>query len=124
MKWCHECNAVYEDSFSRCPACGTRLVPMQEYHEPASYGSEQQRESSYNRTRNHYQERSALRFIESAGSRITVNGEIADVSTQQLYQSKFTKVVRALFSGEPYQLSHTSFITIFRVEEHVDRGVS
>lgn len=122
MKWCPGCNAVYEDTFSRCPACGSGLEPILEHQ--AQTGYEQGRnERSSGRNREGYSEaNTADQFFESFGRKITVNGEIADVSTQQLYQSKFTKLVRALFSGEPYQLSHTSFITIFRVEERVDRG--
>lgn len=123
MKWCPNCNVAYEDGYSQCPACKARLEPMRgassEWREtPPNYypndsGSQYVHRPSGSEN---------YPFVEKSGRSIIVNGEVADLSTQQLYQSRFTKIVRALFSGEPYQLSHTSFITIFRVEEHVDRG--
>lgn len=121
MKWCPSCNAVYEDSFSRCPACGAQLEAMTE--QTASNANSGDTDFSTSYQPNHQsQSNQSGHFMDGAGSRVVVNGEIADVTTQQLYQSKFTKIVRALFSGEPYQLSHTTFITIFRVEEHTNRG--
>lgn len=118
MKWCTNCNAAFEDEYYRCPACGSRLesIDGEPFEEPGPtiYPDPEliQRRSNNNQPQ----------FLETVGSRVIVNGEIADLTTQQLYQSKFTKMVRAIFSGEPYQLSHTSFITVVRVEEHVNRG--
>lgn len=48
---------------------------------------------------------------------IIINGTVAETTTQQYYQSKLTKFINALFSGEPYQLGYTTFVTVSRIEE-------
>ena len=65
---------------------------------------------------------SAFTFEEKKGSHIILNGAVAESHTQQYYPSRLAKVLQAVFFGEPYQLSHTSFVTVFRVEEHVMQG--
>lgn len=118
MKRCSLCNAVYDDPYGLCPTCG---VPLNNITEGAGRLSESnapvQNLSPDYRNRQDTQT-STIPFYERSSSNHIFNGAVAEVSTQQFYQSKSTKVIRALFSGEPYQLSHTSYITILRIEEH------
>ncbi len=121
MKRCSLCNAVYDDSYGTCPTCGVRLNSLTEgadrlvnsnvtvHNVPLNNGNRQNAQST------------SIQFYERSGSTHIFNGALAEVSTQQYYQSKSTKLIRALFSGEPYQLSHTSYITILRIEEHALR---
>lgn len=126
MKRCGECNAIYEEQYDICPTCGEKL----EFYTQSSSGSgtrntyTQREEVPRSSTENpqHSAERSSYVFEQQDGANVIINGAVAEANTQQYYQSKFTKIIQALFSGEPYQLSHTSFVTIFRVEEHTLRG--
>lgn len=122
MKRCPECSAVYENTLDVCPTCGE---PLENYVATSNNNN-----GFHNRQsgRDIHQEAppsradSAYIFEEEQGRNIIINGSVAEANTQQYYQSRFTKIVQAIFSGEPYQLSHTSFMTIFRVEEHTTRG--
>ena len=125
MKRCNSCNAVYDDSHNICPTCGVRLTTLSGSEERIvqrsnqSYTQNNPGNSSSHVTSSRTEERDpAYRFMQSDGSYVTFNGAVAESNTQQFYQSKTTKFIRALFSSEPYQLSHTSYITVFRVEEH------
>ena len=127
MKRCPECNAVYEDSYDICPTCGDVLEPFSSGQRQSSQTYSRGEEADYERQ--HRDERrqdnpgsAAIPIAQSQGGRIIINGAVAESNTQQYYQSAFTKFFNALFSGEPYQLSHTTFVTLFRVEEHVLRG--
>lgn len=125
MKRCNSCNAVYDDSHNICPTCGVRLATMsgnderiaqRQSHTPADSACD--RTSTYGSHTTQPRSDPAYRFIEYDGSTVIFNGAVAEANTQQFYQSKFTKIIRALFSSEPYQLSHTSYLTVFRIEEH------
>lgn len=118
MKRCSLCNAVYDESHAICPTCGVRLNNIMEGtgRLPETNTPVQSLSPDY-RNRQDTQT-STIPFYERSGSNHIFNGAVAEASTQQYYQSKSTKVIRALFSGEPYQLSHTSYITILRIEEH------
>lgn len=127
MKRCEECNAVYEDSFDICPTCGSRLDPFTPETRRDSHWEENNNTGfDPNRSRhsanNSAQTNDSYTFERADGNRIIINGAVAESNTQQYYQSKLTKVLQALISGEPYQFSHTTFVTIFRVEEHTQRG--
>lgn len=127
MKRCEECNAVYEDSFDICPTCGGKLDDFNQGTRRES-SSAQNNYSDFNSGRVNHSETSYSQdsdsyiFEQNDGNKLIINGAIAESNTQQYYQSKFTKVLQALISGEPYQFSHTTFVTIFRVEEHTQRG--
>lgn len=121
MKRCPECYAFYEDDLDVCPTCGERLERHTGGGRTAgraeqSFAHEYQAAGETARTGDPYV------FEVSSGNSTVINGAVAEVSTQQYYQSKFTKFFQAVFSGEPYQLSHTSFVTLFRVEEHTTAG--
>lgn len=124
MKRCPECNAIYEDGLDVCPTCGERLETFRSTSRPQQRRTEPAPEPTY--IRDNFSERSqgsnTYTFEQVSGNRVVINGAVAESSTQQYYQSKLTKLFRALFSGEPYQLSHTTFVTIFRVEEHTTVG--
>lgn len=125
MKRCNMCGAVYDDSHNICPTCGVRLATLSSSEEriaqrnntPVNNESNDYR-SPYGSNTSPSQNDTTYRFIEYDGSTVVFNGAVAEANTQQYYQSKFTKIIRALFSSEPYQLSHTSYLTVFRVEEH------
>ena len=125
VKRCPECNAIYEDRIDVCPSCGEPLEPL-----GAAQGGRQTntaRPAWEEQTGNVFRGQNrnvnnAYVFEQRQGGSVVINGAVTESNTQQYYQSKFTKFFQAVFSGEPYQLSHTSFVTIFRVEEHVARG--
>lgn len=91
MRRCGVCNALCDDSYEVCVACGNPLT-----------ASEEPPEEPFSRQ----------------DSAVTVfHGTVVQADTRQYYQSGFTKVIRALFAGEPYQLGHTSHITVVRVAQ-------
>ena len=96
MKRCNSCGAVYDDSYDICVACGCRL----------SQETEGQK----------------CQFSERRGSATVFHGVVTQTQTRQYYQNGFAKVIRALFAGEPYQLGHTSNLTVVRVEERTGNG--
>lgn len=125
MKKCNSCNAVYDDSHNICPTCGVRLAALSgsdsrvaQRQNPPSVDTTFDIPNSYSGYTSRQSAEPAYRFIEYDGSTVIFNGAVAEANTQQFYQSKFTKIIRALFSSEPYQLSHTSYLTVFRIEEH------
>lgn len=121
MKRCSLCNAVYDDSYGTCPTCGVRLNSLTEAAEHLANSNVTVHSASLNNGSRQNAQASSIQFYERSGSTHIFNGALAEVSTQQYYQSKSTKLIRAVFSGEPYQLSHTSYITILRIEEHALR---
>ena len=132
MKRCGECNVIYEGTHDICPTCGDRLETVGTTSGGQSGASSSTRDTSSARdddsnrfrreARPEPQPRDEYTFEQTEGLSVVINGAVAEANTQQFYQSKLTKIVRAVFAGEPYQLSHTSFVTIFRVEEHARRG--
>lgn len=125
MKRCNSCNAVYDDSYNICPTCGVHLATLSEREEriaqrnnSTSNAGLYSDDTSFGHQTTQQHNQPAYRFVEQDGSTVVFNGAVAESSTQQFYQSKFTKIIRAVFSSEPYQLSHTSYLTVFRVEEH------
>ena len=121
MKKCPECCAIFEDSIDVCPTCGEQLenyVNSSKKEEKRKQEKPQVNDYINSRQRDN----NAYVFERNIGNDVEINGSVVESSTQQYYQSKFTKIVQALFSGEPYQLSHTTFVTVFRVEEHTTRG--
>lgn len=121
MKRCPECMAFYEDNLDVCPTCGERLEPWNGGNQPHNQGGSHPLHNVHG-ANGEDSSTNPYVFETTSGNNIIINGAVAEVSTQQYYQSKFTKFFQALVSGEPYQLSHTSFVTIFRVEEHTSVG--
>lgn len=123
MKYCPECNAVYENNLDVCPTCGEPLERYQPSRRniPDEYIHNPNREENINDSSNN-NINSTYTFEQQSGFSVIINGAVAETNTQQYYQSKFAKYFQSLISGEPYQLSHTTFATVFRVEEHVVRG--
>lgn len=125
MKRCNSCNAVYDDSYNLCPTCGVRLTTLSGSEERLAQRNTQNGNTgtysagtTYGGNTTQQRNQPAYRFVEQDGSTVVFNGAVTEANTQQFYQSKFTKIIRAVFSSEPYQLSHTSYLTVFRVEEH------
>lgn len=119
MKRCQHCNVFYEDRFELCPTCGERLCQVDDRDDVGEGAAPFSHTESTGHRSDH---RNSITFEETRGADVIINGAVAESSTQQYYQSKFSKFIRALFSGEPYQLSHTTLETVFRVEEHVEYG--
>ncbi|MBQ5328355.1 MAG: hypothetical protein J6J15_04130 [Oscillospiraceae bacterium] len=121
MKKCPECCAIFEDSIDVCPTCGEQLENyVNSSKKEENRKQEKPQVNDYINSRQ--RDNNAYVFERNIGNDVEINGSVVESSTQQYYQSKFTKIVQALFSGEPYQLSHTTFVTVFRVEEHTTRG--
>ena len=121
MKRCPECMVFFEDNLDVCPTCGERLESWNNTDQPNSRKEPIHLHNDHG-TAEENSSTNPYVFETASGNSIIINGAVAEVSTQQYYQSKFTKFFQALVSGEPYQLSHTSFVTIFRVEEHTSVG--
>lgn len=134
MRRCANCGCVYEDTYRSCPLCHTPASPAGQARPAGSYpppggaypppGGRPQ--GAYPPPGGQRQDADdvaqALNFEQRSPGHAVINGAVAECSTQQYYQSRSTKLIHALFSGEPYQLGHTTFVTIFRVEEHRLRG--
>lgn len=94
MKRCNVCNTICDDSYEVCVACGNPLTtPEAPPEEP---------------------------FSRQDGSVTVFHGVVVQADTRQYYQSGFTKVIRSLFAGEPYQLGHTSHITVLRLAQRTN----
>lgn len=137
MKHCGHCDVDVDNSFNLCPYCGQALTTVGAGSSPrpqqgptagqqatsgqatATYRTQDSRSAG---THSPYSSAESIPFQSAMGGDIVFNGQVVESSTQQYYQSKFTKVVQAVFHGEPYQLSHTTFVTVFRIEEHVQHG--
>jgi len=122
MKRCNVCNAVYENYLNYCPTCNSELeLISNNYNNSSSFHqidiNENVRANSYIET----ERTDEYIFEQINGSFSTINGAVAEVNTQQYYQSKLTKMLRSCFAGEPYQLSHTSHENNIRIEEHTMR---
>jgi hypothetical protein len=123
MYRCIGCNVVFENNVGFCTACGNIL--QQVSNNTSAGGSSRVVNEPDSFTRNtmvEVQVNNDYMFERNEGFITQFDGTVAEVNTQQFYQSKLTKILRAVFAGEPYQLSHTSFVTVFRLEEHVLRG--
>lgn len=121
MKHCANCDIDVDNSFNLCPYCGQALsISGQAGGTSGTASSGPSNRSSGSAT--HRATNSTIPFQTEEGNHIVFNGQIVESGTQQYYQSKLTKVIQAIFHGEPYQLSHTTFVTVFRIEEHVQRG--
>ena len=123
MKRCPECQGIYEVYLDICPTCGeplrscNRTTPSRgsignggDDHAFSSGAGISQPSPSPDSNR-------PGKFMEIEGKNVLINGAVVESNTQQYYQSKLTRFFNAVFSGEPYQFSHTTFVTIFRVEE-------
>lgn len=122
MKICTECkdNIIYESLLDLCPVCNAVLT---DYLPGTAPNSGNRRLPDVARQPADIAPvRSAYVFEQKRGLRIIINGAVAECQVQQYYQSRFSKIVLALFAGEPYQLSHTSFTTLLRIEELSTRG--
>lgn len=121
MKTCLECsnNVLYEDALDLCPECSAVLS---EYAGQGRGGRSSVTIPSPPAGGGQQLQQSAYVFEQSRGFRVVLNGAVAEFQVQQYYQSRFTRLMLALFAGEPYQLSHTSFTTHLRIEEHSARG--
>ena len=133
MKRCPSCRYFYEDALSVCPGCNVTLEVFGSGTQQNTAGNGTQQHTAGNGNaasggtasggqRNDLGGDSTYVFERHTGLHYTINGSIADSNTQQYYQSGLTKFIRSLFGGEPYQLGHTTFVTILRVEEHVRSG--
>ena len=131
MKHCRNCGIEVDNSFNLCPYCGQTLTTAQTATEcsrqngasvqPPTAESFERREVRTPNTVTHTSIDSPA-FQTTDGRNIVFNGQIVESNTQQYYQSKLTKIIQAIFNGEPYQLSHTTFVTVFRIGEYVQRG--
>ena len=52
--------------------------------------------------------------------RMTCHGRIVEIDRQELFVSKFHKLINSLFRGEPYQLAHQTIEYTIRVENISD----
>lgn len=123
MKYCPDCQIDFDDNESICIYCGMPLKPK---------GIENKSQSNYNNESNNGKSTPVTqtpripltRNYGILGNRVEVNGVVMDVRTSQYYQSKLTKLFRAVFSGEPYQMGHTTFENLIRVRELMPEGYS
>lgn len=119
MRHCEYCNIDVDNSFNLCPYCGRELTASTTKSSDTSRNSD-----SYRPPQQHMPSPDAIPFQTFANGKCQFNGQVIECITQQFYQSKLTKIIRAIFYGEPYQLSHTTFVTVFRIEEYTQHGFS
>ncbi len=129
MKTCHVCRLYFEDDQENCPDCHVRLTMVNDPFETDGLRARDTYDRAGTRTGHPFTEpvdhKPADReppFITEDGNGVTVRGIVREVQPQQFYQSRTTRMVRALLFGEPYQMSHTAFNHRIRVEEHRDTG--
>lgn len=120
MKHCNHCDIDIDNAYNLCPYCGQDLDQHQ--YENTSDTTSWETGTNAHGTSTQPQGAPNLIFEEVDRHTAKINGVVIESATQQYYQSKLTKVIQAFFHGEPYQLSHTTFVTVFRVQEHVLRG--
>lgn len=120
MKHCSHCDIDVDNSYNLCPYCGQELMHLE--HEKIHDTAYWQGEAAHCATSTRPERATEIVFEEADGHSVKINGMVVECTTQQYYQSKLTKIVQSVFHGEPYQLSHTTFVTVFRVQEHVFRG--
>lgn len=118
MKFCSDCGAYFDDSTDICSFCGEKLDPMGELPPKISIKRNEAVEDEMP-VKN---AEPLPDFIQQSGRTLIINGFIRDTNSQELLQSKLTKLIHAVFSGEPYQFSHTSVITTLRVEEYPENN--
>lgn len=138
MKHCGHCDIDVDNSFNLCPYCGQTLelknsvASSMRYH---SSNTEQNTGTKGEHTSEGYSgaETSAsqsqdetspfsMQFEAVERGKIVLNGKVVESNLQQYYQARFTKIFQSVFHGEPYQFGHTTFVTVFRVEEHRQYG--
>lgn len=121
MKRCSNCkdNTVYEANLILCPECQSVLEPipggrraetppdMPPAYQPSLPSSPEPEHT----------------FETRRGRRVILNGAVAEISPRQYYPNRISKLVMAIFAGEPYQFGHTSIVTTLRVEEHTTTGL-
>lgn len=62
-------------------------------------------------------------FIEPNGiNGVICRGRITEIAHQELFHSKFHKLINSIFRGEPYQFAHQTAEYLIRVEELSNRG--
>lgn len=120
MKHCSQCDIDVDNSYNLCPYCGRELRRLDQKN--VCNTTYQQGEAAHHTTSTRPEREIEFVFEETDRHSVKINGMVVECTTQQYYQSKLTKIVQSVFYGEPYQLSHTTFVTVFRVQEHVLRG--
>ena len=114
MKHCSHCDIDVDNSYNLCPYCGQELMHLE--HEKIHDTAYWQGEAAHCATSTRPERATEIVFEEADGHSVKINGMVVECTTQQYYQSKLTKIVQSVFHGEPYQLSHTTFVTVFRVQ--------
>lgn len=120
MKHCNNCNTDIDNGFNLCPYCGQELDRQRSTQSSSTHSWQPDPDAQPGPSAT--ATGSGILFEETGRNSVTINGMVVESSTQQYYQSKFTKIIQSFMHGEPYQLSHTTFVTVFRVQEHVSRG--
>lgn len=121
MKYCPDCQIDFEDNESVCCYCGMPL--RSKNNQPSKINTERTAVEKIDPVLPTHD----IQFVRNygiVGRRVEINGIVDDVDKVQYYQSKFTKLWRAVFSGEPYQLGHTTFESRIRVSEIMPEGFS
>lgn len=130
MKHCGHCNIDVDNSFNLCPYCGRAFTEAGSAPSPHTVAREEETASQHQSAASEHADQApqgvtahhTIPFQIAENGKFIFNGQVVESNAQQYYQSKLTKVIRAVFHGEPYQFSHTTFVTVFRVEEHMQRG--
>lgn len=125
MKSCPLCNAEFNDERMLCAYDGERLVTVENPQIEASSALDMALppiDAVGGNVRNSRTSEERL-FIRRRLFDYALEGSISEISTQQYYPSKWAKIFRSIFAGEPYQFSHTSFSTIIRVAEQREMGI-
>ncbi len=147
-KYCPACGSffLYDDSQTVCPDCGRRLEVYRPYASPnvetpppaeerretrgsTPHFEQAQQQWTYAAPPSGGQNRQAggaapsnPAFRIQEGGRCIFRGAVFHVDTVVREYGFLRKVFYSVFSGEPFQLGRTSYLTNIRLEEHTDAG--
>ena len=141
MKRCTHCNdfSLYDDDVAKCPICGEALTTyirrgaVQRNNPSSVYDSSYadrgnavrpNNNSATNSRNSDNQRREAPLFERRQGLRYVYQGIITEITPLTRYPSRLKKIVNAIFLDEPYQLSHSTHMIAFRIEEFSDDRVA
>lgn len=114
MKRCGNQNCrtdfLFSDNKTICPFCGRTLVKNNEHYTMT-------RPLFGNDIIDIPEIQDNAEFLRKKGHRIECHGEIAEVDHYEVFNSRFHKIINAVFKGDPYQFAHQTMEYVIRVRK-------
>lgn len=101
---------LFGDDKKICPFCGSALVENNEHHTMTSplFGSDFIDVPEF---------QNDTEFLQKKGHKLECHGEIIEMDHHEVFNSRFHKIINALFRGEPYQFAHQTMEYVIRVRK-------